>query len=115
MLVGAVSALIGTVLYFFVGFVPSLADPMFLFAGYAGLLLGLVQFKFGGYLKLMVNTLFVVGSFTMLITADLLGKSLLIDLYVLGLISFLLLARILISEWNNKRICIRCDGCEWHE
>ena len=115
MLVGAVAALIGTLLYFLVGFVPPLADTMVLFVGYTGLLLGLVQFKFGGYLKLMVNALFVLGSFIILITADLLGKSFLIDLYVLGLIFFLLLARILISEWNNRRICFKCEGCEWHE
>ena len=115
LLVGAVGALIGTFLYFFVGFVPPLADSRVLLVGYAGMLLGLVQFKFGGYVKLMANALFVLGSFVTLTTADLLGRSLLIDLYVLGLIFFLLLARILISEWNNKRICVNCEGCEWHE
>ncbi len=115
MLVGAVVALIGTLFYFFVGFVPLPAAPAIFFVGYGGLLLGLVQFKFGGWIKLMVNALFVLGSFIILVTADALGKSFLIDLYVLGLILFLLLARILFSEWNNKRICFRCEGCEWRE
>jgi len=115
LLVGAVGALVGTLFYFFAGFVPPLADPTVLLVGYAGMLLGLVQFKFGGYVKLMANALFVLGSFIILITADLLGKSFLIDLYVLGLIFFLLLARILISEWNNRRICFKCEGCELRE
>ena len=115
LLVGAVGALIGTLLYFFVGFVPPLADPTVLLVGYAGILLGLIQFKLAGYVKLMANALFVLGSFVTLTTADLFGKSLLIDLYVLGLIFFLLLARILISDWNNKRICFRCKGCELRE
>jgi len=115
LLVGAMGTLIGTLFYFFIGFTLTQADPKFLFVGDAGMLLGLVQFKFGGYLKLMVNALFVLGSFITLITADLLGKSLFIDLYVLGLIVFLLLTRILISEWNNKRICVKCEGCELHK
>ena len=115
LLVGAVGALIGTFLYFFVGIVPPLADSRVLLVGYAGMLLGLVQFKFGGYVKLMANALFVLGSFVTLTTADLLGRNLLMDLYVLGLILFMLLARILISEWNNKRICVNCERCEWHE
>ena len=115
MLFGAVVALIGTLFYFLVGVVPLTADPVIFFVGYGGLLLGLVQFKFCGWLKLMVNALFVLGSFIILVTADVLGKSFLIDLYVLGLILFLLLARILFSEWNNKRICSRCEGCDWRE
>lgn len=115
MLLGAVVALIGTLLYFFVGFVPLPASPAIFFVGYGGLLLGLVQFKFGGWLKLIINALFVLSSFIILVTADVLGKSILIDLYVLGLILFLLLARILLSGWNNKRICFRCEGCKRRE
>jgi hypothetical protein len=112
LLVGALLALSGTVFYFFVGVVPSVADPRVFFVGYAGMALGLVQFKLGGYLKLVVNALFVLGSFVTLITADSVGKSLLIDLYVIGVIVFFLLARIQISEWNNKRVCVKCERCE---
>ena len=115
MLFGAVVALIGTLFYFLVGFVPFPANALIFFLGYGGLLLGLAQFKFGGWLKLTVNALFVLSSFIILVTADVIGKSFLIDLYVLGLILFLLLARILFSEWNNKRICSRCEGYEWRE
>ena len=114
LLVGAVCALVGTLFYFFVGFVPSMADPSFLLVGYVGMLLGLFQFKFGGYVKLMMNGLFVLGSFVFLVAVDLLGESLLMDLYGLGLVVFLLLTRIRISEWNNKRICIRCESCQFH-
>jgi hypothetical protein len=111
LLIGAVAALVGTVFYFSVGFIPFFADLRLLLVGYAGMFLGLVQFKFGGYVKLTANALFVIGSFLTLVTADSLGRSLLIGLYVLGLIVFLLLTRIVISEWNNKRVCYRCEGC----
>ena len=115
MLVGAVVAIFGTLFYFFVGFVPLPAAPAIFYVGYGGLLLGLVQFKFGGWLKLTVNALFVLSSFIILVTADAIGKSFFVDLYVLGLVFFLLLTRILFSEWNNKRICFRCEGCECRE
>ena len=115
LLVGAMGALMGTILYFFIGFTFAPADPKILLVGDAGMLLGLVQFKFGGYLKFIVNTFFVLGSFVTLIMADLLGKNLFTDLYVLSLIFFLLLTRILLSEWNNKRICDKCERCKLHE
>lgn len=112
LLIGAMIALAGTVLYFFAEFVPLLADSRIIWVGETGILLGLVQFKFGGYLKLAANAFFVVCSFMTLVLSDLLSKSLSVDLYVLGLIVFLLLTRITISEWNNKRICIKCEACE---
>ena len=75
------------------------------------MLLGLAQIKFAGYVKVILNVVFVVGSFVTLVEADALGKSLLVDLYVVGLIGFLLWFRILLSEWNNKRTCQACQSC----
>jgi len=75
------------------------------------MLLGLVQIMFTGYLKTIANMVFVVGSFVTLVVADVLSKSVLVDLYVLGLIGFLLWFRILLSEWNNNRICQTCGSC----
>ena len=111
LLIGALVALIGTIIYFFV-------DVLFLpvnigacLIGCITLLLGLVQFTLKGFVKLAANLLFVVGSFTLLVAADALTSNLLINLYVLGLIIFLLFTRILISGWNNKRICGKCQSC----
>jgi len=111
LLIGAMASLAGTIFYFFVGFVPFFADLRVLLVGYAGMLLGLFQFKLGGYVKLTANALFVFSTFITLIAADTLGASLLVDFYVIGLFIFLLLTRILISEWNNKRICTKCEMC----
>ena len=75
------------------------------------MLLGLAQIKFAGYAKVLVNVIFVVGSFMTLVETDLLGGSILVDLYTLGLIVYMLWFRILLSEWNNERICQRCQLC----
>jgi hypothetical protein len=113
LLLGAIFVLIGTVFYFFFETVFPIADMKILLVGNAAMVLGLAQFVFRGSLKLLVNALFVVGSFVTLVAADLIGGSLFIDLYVLGLIVFLLLTRIMISEWNNKRICLNCARCRF--
>jgi hypothetical protein len=111
LLFGAVISLTGAVFYFFFGYHFLWSDPRILVVSDAGLLLGLFQFRFAGYVKLTVNAVFVVCSFVTLAVADRLGKSPLIDLYVLGLILFMLAARILLSEWNNKRTCSKCTQC----
>ena len=70
------------------------------------MVLGLVQIKFAGYAKVIANLVFVVGSFVALAVADVLAESLLLDIYVLGLIGFLLWLRILLSteQQTNLRI-----------
>lgn len=75
------------------------------------MLIGLAQVKMGGYVKMAVNALFVVGSFITLVETDLAGRNLFVDMFVLGLIVFMLWFRILLSEWNNKQTCLVCGHC----
>ena len=111
LVIGAVTVFIGTVLYFFVGLDIIWSSIWLLVLGEICILLGLVQIKFAGYVKMLINVIFVVGSFVTLVETDLLGRSILVDLYVLGLIVFMLWLRILLSEWNNGRICQTCQLC----
>jgi hypothetical protein len=111
LLVGAIFALVGSALQFFIGLTIISTNVWLLALGEICMVLGLVQIKFAGYAKIVVNVVFVVGSFVTLAGADVLGKSLLVDIYVLGLIGFLLWLRILLSEWNNRRICQMCQAC----
>ncbi len=111
LLIGAIAAFAGAVGYFFVGFNLVWGSIWLLVFGEVLMLFGLAQIKFANYAKVAVNMFFVVGSFVVLAEANFLGGSLFVDFYVLGLIVFLLLLRILISEWNNRRICQRCMSC----
>jgi hypothetical protein len=111
LLIGAIVAVVGIVLFslgFFDWWIGSL---WVLVAGEVLMLVGLAQIKMKGYVKMGANALFVVGSCISLIVADLAGQSLLVDLYALCLIIFMLWFRILLSEWNNKRICVACGHC----
>jgi hypothetical protein len=111
LLIGAVTGFIGTILHFFVGLNIVWSSVWLLVLGEIWMLFGLAQIKFAGYAKAFINMIFVVGSFVTLIETDLLGGSILVDLYALGLIVFMLWFRILLSEWNNERICQRCQLC----
>ncbi|MCW3982742.1 MAG: hypothetical protein NWE96_01955 [Candidatus Bathyarchaeota archaeon] len=111
LLIGTIVALVGVVL-FSLGFFDFGSGSLgVLVAGEVLMLLGLGQIKMKGYSKMAVNGVFVIASFSILVAADLLGQSLLLDVYVLGLIVFLLWLRILLSEWHNKRICLVCGDC----
>ena len=111
LLIGAVAAIIGIVL-FSIGFFSLETGSLWVLAvGEVLMFLGLAQIKMNGYVKMAVNALFVVGSFISLVVADLVKQSFLVDGYVLGLIVFMLWFRILLSEWNNKRTCFVCGRC----
>jgi hypothetical protein len=111
LLVGAIIALAGADLYFFAGLSAGLGSVWLVLLGEILMLLGLAQIRFVGYVKVVINAVFVVGSAITLVETDMLSASILLDLYVLGLIVLLLWLRILLSEWNNRRICQTCGSC----
>ncbi len=111
LLIGAIVAIVGVVLFSLGFFDLGTGSLWVLAAGEVLMLVGLAQIKMSGYVKMAVNALFVVGSWISLVATDLAGQSLLVDLYVIGLIVFMLCFRILLSEWNNKKICVACGRC----
>ena len=111
LLIGAIAAMVVIVLFSLGFFVLGTGSLWVLVAGEVLMLVGLAQIKMRGYVKMAVNALFVVGSCISLVVADLAAQSLLVDAYVLGLIVFTLWLRILLSEWNNKKMCVECGRC----
>jgi len=104
---GAVLALFGTVLYFFAGLGTGLVGFYLVLIGATSLVLGFFELKFKGVARLFLNTLFVLGAFSILAGIDHL-ESYSIDLFVLMLISFWLLTRVSLSQWDHSRICYEC-------
>jgi len=113
LLLGAVIAITGAVLYFFAGQNSEQLGIFSVLVGQAGLILGLIQFKFSGYGRLLINAFFVFAAFLTLTGIDSLVENTLIDVYVIVLIVFWLWTRISISEWDHLRICYACwQHCE---
>lgn len=110
LLLGALFALVGTALCFFTGWnLEELSVPSVLI-GVAAIALGFFQLKFRGFIRLALNTLFVIGAFLILAGADELVQSFLVDLFLVVSIILWLLTRILLSQWDHWRICNRCKS-----
>jgi hypothetical protein len=109
---GALLALIGIITYLIWDF--PIHSEFGLALGAAMVVLGFTQFMFARFIRLMMNTLFVFGAFTIFIVMDRLVGSLLVDLFLLCVIVFWIFTRIALSQWEHNEICKNCtfsEGC----
>lgn len=117
LLLGGILALALAVIYFFGGW--SIADhsSLLVLLGVAWVVFGLFQFKFRSLLRLVMNTVFVLGALLVLIGVDELVHSLVFDLFVVSLVLFWLYTRISLSQWDHEIICSGCDieNCDVRE
>jgi hypothetical protein len=107
---GALVAIIGTTVYFFAGVEFGQFELPLVAVGAVLVVFGFIQFRFPGFIRLLVNALFVVGAFFVLLGADSLLENLQIDLYLLSLIALWILTRVLLSQWDHSRICRSCTS-----
>jgi hypothetical protein len=108
LLIGGVMAMSVTILYFFLGLnVEAIGLPAVL-TGQFGLILGLMQFKFKSWTRLVANVLFVLAGCLILVGIDNLVRNVFVDVYVIGLILAWILTRVMISQWDHCGICLAC-------
>ncbi|MFQ5758072.1 MAG: hypothetical protein ACE5IF_00170 [Candidatus Bathyarchaeia archaeon] len=116
LLLGALMALAGAVLYFFGDWHIAQNGLPAVFVGTLGVGFGLFQLEFRSFVRLLLNAFFVLGAFYILVGIDKLTQSLFIDLFLVVLIVFWLFTRILLSQWDHWRICYTCESpCEIRE
>jgi len=109
LLLGGILALGGATVYFFGDW--KVADYSFwiVLLGVAGISFGLFQFKFSGFMRLSVNTVFVFGALLIMIGIDGLVHSLVFDLFAVSLVIFWLYTRISLSQWDHEVTCSSCE------
>jgi hypothetical protein len=117
LLLGGLLALAGASVYFFADWRVAEHSSLMVLLGIVGVSLGLFQFKFGSFVRLFVNTVFVLGALFILMGIDKLVHSLFFDMFVVSLIVFWLFTRISLSQWDHERICSDCEieGCRIRE
>jgi hypothetical protein len=107
---GAVIGVLGAVVYFFIGLdVEQFSFPL-VGVGVGLVAIGFAQFKFRSLIRLLLNALFVLGAFCILIGLDAFTRNLLVDFYIISLIILWILTRIFLSEWDHSRICRSCTS-----
>lgn len=113
LLLGAVAAILGSTVYFFSDLSLDQFSSGLLMVGMGFVVLGFIQFKFPGLMRLLINTLFVCGALLVLLAVDALLESFFIDLYVISLMLLWIMTRVLLSQWDHSRICDSCTvECE---
>jgi uncharacterized membrane protein len=111
LMVGAAFVLFAAGLHFFGSY--SLGDPFLLFpVGVAGVTLGLIQSALpkysNGLIRFIASTLFVVGTFLMLVSLDNAVKNTSIDLFFVAISLVWILTKIALSERDHQRTCSNC-------
>ncbi|PVX23291.1 MAG: hypothetical protein CW691_11055 [Candidatus Bathyarchaeum sp.] len=109
LLFGGLFALAGAVAYFFCGWNIFGNSSLIVLLGIVGVCIGLFQFKFKSQLRLMANTIFVLGALLLLIGVDKSVHNIFFDLFVISLIVFWLLIRISLSQLDHEIICSNCE------
>ncbi|NIO37031.1 hypothetical protein GTO27_04940 [Candidatus Bathyarchaeota archaeon] len=110
---GALISLAGTIFYFFLGWNISETSLPAVFIGALGVAVGFIQMKFKGLLRLALNAIFVIGAFLVLIGVCEQTQSPFASLFVIVLIVFWILTRILLSQSDHNKICRNCKSpCE---
>jgi len=118
LLLGAVATLVGMIPYFFsdLSYGPNL---LVFLLGLVGISLGLFQFHLLDpqmrFVRLLTNAFFVIGTFLALVGVDGIAQNTFVDLFLISLSFFWIYTRIVISDWNHRKICVSCgvDSCEY--
>ncbi|MHA2025928.1 MAG: hypothetical protein ACW98U_08495 [Candidatus Thorarchaeota archaeon] len=111
---GAVISIYGGILYFF--FANSLIDALLIFwIGFAGAFIGIIQHQLyralsvrSGFIRYILNVVFVVGAFFILVGTNQLVGNFAVDIYVLCVILLWIINRIMMSGSEHDRICVQC-------
>ena len=109
---GSLGALVGNAVHFFGNWHIAQIAYTVLWVGIIGVASGLLQHLLvniqKSFVRLFLNSFFVLGTSLILIGIDELTKSLSLDLFIVLLSVFWLYTRISLSEWSHKRVCHYC-------
>ena len=112
LVIGAIFSFFGSLLYFFFDFYVEY-DVFVYSLGFFGVFCGLLQYcipKMDSIkIHFFLNVTFVLGAFLLLIGVDKITNSFFLELYLLIIILFWIITRIMLSQFGHKRICTICD------
>jgi hypothetical protein len=113
LVLGAFTALLGTGAFFLgnVGMTGEL--PLLVSVGAVGVTLGLLHptvFRLKSFARFFAGTLFVVGSFLLLISVEDSARNTSIDLFFVALSVLWILTKVSLSRWEHQQVCSKCSS-----
>lgn len=111
LITGAIISLVGSFIYFFLDFHVGEAAPLVFWLGLGCVACGLLQYhvlvKRSSY-HLLVNVVFVVGAFLLLVGVNTVTGSLVLEAYLFALIIYWIITRIILSQREHEKVCAAC-------
>jgi len=104
---GGVSAIVFSTAYFF-SELSFEKTPQLVLTGILMVALVLPGQAARGFTRVFLNLLFPVGGMLVLIGFDNLFKSLFLDFFIISMIVFWILVRIMVSSWSHWKTCFNC-------
>lgn len=112
LVIGAVLALFGCFLYFFLDFYVEESGMFVFWLGFTGVFCGLLQYHIfnrdSGSIHFFLNVIFVMGAFLLLVGVNEITRNFFLEVYLLTSIIYWIIARIMLSQLEHKKICIAC-------
>ena len=112
LLVGAILAVTGTILYYFMG-LELIYGQISFWMGVATVFTSLILILFlnpdKNIIKFVSNIVLVIGSLLILVGIDSVKENILMEFYFLILVLFWIRARITVSKINHQSICNQCS------
>ncbi len=115
LVVGSSVALVGTCCYLVLQSLSPQVVPVFFWFGLGSVTLGLLQYELSmnkASLHLLLNVIFVVGAFLLLVGVSEMNGSLSVGIYFLLVVLFLINVRTTLSRLEHERKCIACKRQE---
>lgn len=112
LVIGATMALIGTIVYTLLQSLSAHSVTVTFWSGLVGVTLGLLQYNLfanRASIHFLLNVVFVVGAFLLLVGVTEMNGSLSIGVYFLLLVLFLINVRSTLSRLEHRKKCVGCD------
>lgn len=112
LVVGAIISVLGSLMYFFAGFQVGEAGIFVFWLGFLGVACGLLQYNLfnlnRGSVHLFLNIIFVLGAFLLLVGVNEITNNFVLEIYLLGLIVYWIITRVMLSKREHEKICATC-------
>ena len=111
LVIGAIIAIVGSLIYFFLDFRVGEAAILVFWLGFGCVVCGLLQYHIftkKSFVHFLVNVMFVFGAFLLLVGVGELTSSPVLEAYLFTLIIYWIITRIMLSQREHEKICAVC-------
>jgi membrane-bound ClpP family serine protease len=118
LVLGAIISLLGILLYSFHDYNFGGNAALIFWVGFISVVCGLLQYHIpngnSGLVHFFLNVTFVLGAFLLLVGVNNITSNFILEVYLLALTTYWIIARIIFSQIEHRKICATClQSCSY--